>query len=353
MQYVQSTVAAIAVSLLAIACGNQQSQDQNTVTIPVSVSEIKLRPIAELLQTTGTVSPEKDVSIINEMVAYYSLQVNPRSGKPFALGDQVKKDEVIIKLHDVDYESTNRVESQKLTLDIAKQSLDQEKSLYQKGGAATTDLQNAELTVANDKFNYDDAMEKDSKLWIKPPFAGVIVNLPYYTQNTRITAIGQLMVEVMKYDRLSLQTKLPANDMARVHVGQSVLMTNYTVPNDTAHGTITQVSPAVDPTSRTFQAVFIIDNPDKKFRPGMFVMANIVVARKDSAVVIPKEIILSDLKGKSVFVVDRGRAQARVIKTGIESENEIEVVGGLKAGERLVTKGFETLQDGSHVKILE
>ncbi len=141
--------------------------------------------------------------------------------------------------------------------------------------------------------------------------------------------------------------------MARVRIGQSVLMTNYTVPNDTAHGTITQVSPAVDPTSRTFQAVFIIDNPGKKFRPGMFVMADVVVARKDSAVVVPKEIILSDLKGKNVFVVDRGRAQLRAIKTGIESENEIEVMSGLKAGERLVTKGFETLQDGSHVKILE
>jgi RND family efflux transporter MFP subunit len=353
MHYARSAAAAVGAALMIIACGTQQPQDQNAVTIPVSVLEIKLRPIAELLQTTGTVTPEKDVSIINEMVAYYSLQANPRTGKPFALGDQVKKDEVIIKLHDVDYESTNRVESQKLTLAIAKQSLDQERSLYEKGGAATTDLQNAELTVANDKFNYDDAVEKDSKLWIKPPFAGVIVNLPYYTQNTRITATGQLMAEVMDYDRLSLQTKLPANDMARVHVGQPVLMTNYTVPNDTAHGTITQVSPTVDPTSRTFQAVFIIDNPDKKFRPGMFVMANIVVARKDSAVVIPKEIILSDLKGKSVFVVDRGRAQARIIKTGIESENEIEVVGGLKAGERLVTKGFETLQDGSHVKILE
>src|SRR5271157_3683855 len=108
--------AAAGAVLLIIACGNQQSQNQNTVTIPVSVAEIKQRPIAELLQTTGTATADKDVSIINEMVAYYNLQVNPRTGKPFALGDQVAKGEVIIKLHDVDYESTNRVDAQKLTL---------------------------------------------------------------------------------------------------------------------------------------------------------------------------------------------------------------------------------------------
>jgi RND family efflux transporter MFP subunit len=340
-------------ALALASCGARQSQDQNTVTVPVSVTEIKPKPIAEVLQTTGTVAADKDVSIINEMAAYYRLQVNPRTGKLFALGDQVKQDEVVIKLHDVDYETTIRVESQKLSLDIAKQSLDQEQSLYQKGGAATTDLQNAQLTVANSKYNYDDAVEKDSKLRIKAPFSGAIVNLPYYTQDTRVTAVGQLMVEIMDYSRLNLQTKLPATDMARVHIGQTVLVTNYTLPGDTARGTVTQISPAIDPTSRTFQAVFIINNPDRKFRPGMFVMAGVVLARKDGAVVVPKEIILSDLKGKSVFIVDRGRAQARPIKTGIESDNEVQVVDGLKPGERLITKGFETLQDGSRVKILE
>jgi RND family efflux transporter MFP subunit len=335
------------------ACGTQQSQNQNTVTVPVSVAELKLKPIAELLQTTGTVNAELDAAITNDMAAYYTLQTNPRTGKPFALGDQVKKDELIIQLHDVDYESVNKVDAQKLTLDIAKQSLEQERALFQKGGASASDLKNAELAVSNGQYSYDDAVEKDAKLRIKSPFDGVVVNLPYYTRNSRITATGQLMVEVMNYGTLNLQTKLPANDMSRLHNGQAVLVTNYTLPDDTARGTVTQISPAIDPTSRTFQAVFIINNPGKKFRPGMFVMANVVVARKDNAVVLPKETIIADLKGKSVFIVDRGRAQARIIKTGIENENEVEVVDGLKAGDRIVTKGFETLQDGSRVKILE
>ena len=346
-------VAATVIGVVIVACGSQQSQNQNSVTIPVSVTELKPRPIAELLQTTGTVSAQQDVSITNDMAAYYHLQTNPRTGKPFALGDQVKKDELIVQLHDVDYESTNKVDAQKLTLDIAKQSLEQEQALYQKGGAASSDLKNAELAVSNAQYAYDDAVEKDSKLRIKSPYEGVIVNLPYYTQDSRIIATGQLMVEVMDYSKLNLQTKLPANDMASVRLGEQVLVTNYTLPDDTAHGTVTQVSPAIDPTSRTFQTVFIVNNPNKKFRPGMFVMANVVVARKDSAIVIPKEIILSDVKGKSVFVVDRGRAQARSIKTGIETDLEVEVTDGVKAGDRLVTKGFETLQDGSHVKILE
>jgi multidrug efflux pump subunit AcrA (membrane-fusion protein) len=85
----------------------------------------------------------------------------------------------------------------------------------------------------------------------------------------------------------------------------------------------------------------------------MFVKADIVIAHKDSTVVVPKTVILSDLKGHSLFVVDRGRAQLRVIKTGIESDKQIEILQGVSIGDRLVVKGFETLQDGSRVKVME
>jgi RND family efflux transporter MFP subunit len=340
-------------ALLAIAgCAGRQSQEQATVTVPVSVTEITPRPIAEFLQTTGTVVAEKQATITSDMTAYYALQTNPRTAKPYALGDMVAAGETIIRLHDVDYENSTRVESQKLSLDIAKKDLERQQSLYQKGGVSAADLNNSQLALTNAQYNYDDASQKESKLRVRAPFAGVIVALPYYTKNTRVTS-GQAMATIMDFTRLHLETKLPANDMARMHVGQSVLVSNYTLPNDTIRGQVTEVSPAIDPTSRTFQTVFVIDNPAKKFRPGMFVKADVVVARKDSALVVPKEVVLSDQKGMSVFIVDRGRAQMRTIKKGIESENEIEVTEGLRPGERLVIKGFETLQDGSRVKVLE
>ena len=85
-----------------------QSQNQNTVTIPVSVCGNKAAAHCRTSADNRHGDPDKDVSIINEMAAYYSLQANPRTGKPFALGDQVKKDEVIIKLHDVTTKASTR-----------------------------------------------------------------------------------------------------------------------------------------------------------------------------------------------------------------------------------------------------
>jgi multidrug efflux pump subunit AcrA (membrane-fusion protein) len=84
----------------------------------------------------------------------------------------------------------------------------------------------------------------------------------------------------------------------------------------------------------------------------MFVKIATIVAQKDSVIVIPKNIILSKRKGKTIYVVEKGAAFERIINSGLENAESVEVREGLKIGERLVTKGFETLHNRSKVKIV-
>jgi multidrug efflux pump subunit AcrA (membrane-fusion protein) len=85
----------------------------------------------------------------------------------------------------------------------------------------------------------------------------------------------------------------------------------------------------------------------------MFVKADIITNNKDSVIVIPKNIILSRQRGKTVFIIDRGVAAERVIETGLENISDVEVTRGLMKGERVVTSGFETLSNKSKVKIIK
>jgi multidrug efflux pump subunit AcrA (membrane-fusion protein) len=85
----------------------------------------------------------------------------------------------------------------------------------------------------------------------------------------------------------------------------------------------------------------------------MFVKADIVTNHKDSVIVIPKSIILSRQRGKTVFIVDRGVAAERIIETGLENLTDVEVTRGLVKNERVVTSGFETLSNRSKVKIIK
>ena len=178
---------------------------------------------------------------------------------------------------------------------------------------------------------------------VKAPFDGIIVDLPYYTPKTRVNQ-GSPLMRVMNYDELYLEVNLPEKQLGIVKVNQNLRVMNYTLTEDTLKGRVTQISPAIESSTRTFKARMLIDNPEGKFRPGMFVKTELTIARKDSTIVIPKNIILSRQRGKTVFVIEKGASDERIISTGLENPDEVEVTKGLKVNERLVVKGFETLR---------
>ncbi len=180
----------------------------------------------------------------------------------------------------------------------------------------------------------------------------MIVDLPYYTQGTQIET-GKTIAKIMDYQIMYMDVQLPEKYINSIKPGQPVNLTNYTIPDDTIPGRITQLSPAINPDSRTFKGNVSIENQDYLLRPGMFVKADIVTNRRDSVIVIPKSIILSRQRGKTVFVIDRGVAAERIIETGIENITDVEVIRGLTKNERVVTSGFETLSNRSKVKIIK
>ena len=343
---------AMLVTLFYYGCNSRDTGSETEVAIPVSVEDVKRKPIEEFISTTGSVYSSKEETIKSQISGYYNLQQNPNTGKPYALGDYVKKGQLIIKIEDAEFENGIQIESQKLNLEISKNEFDKQSSLYDKGGVTLRELKNAELTYINAKYSYDNALLQLAKMKIEAPFNGTIVELPYYTLGTKVDA-QLVMATFMDYSNLYMEVNLPEKDLGNIKKGQTARITNYTLPDDTLQGKITQVSPAISTETRTFKASLNISNPKLKMRPGMFVRADIIIARRDSAIVIPKDIILSKQRGKTIYIVEKSAAQERVITTGLENPTEVEVLNGLKEGERYVTKGFETLSNRSKVKVIK
>ncbi|MEA2062628.1 MAG: efflux RND transporter periplasmic adaptor subunit, partial [Gemmatimonadota bacterium] len=337
--------------LLFAACTSPDTGLDTAVEIPVSVEDVALKPIEEYEVTTGTVMATKDDFLKSEAAGFYRLGINPRTSRAFALGDFVGKDQVIIYLDNPEQENTIKIESHKLNLDNTRREFEKQESIYKKGGVTLRELKNAERTYIDAKYSYENALIQLSKLEVAAPFDGVIVDLPYYTRGVKVP-VNTDIVHLMDYSALTMEINLPGKQLGRVEVGQAVRVMNYTLPDKTLGATVAQVSPAIDPDTRTFKARVDIDNPDLLLRPGMFVKAEIVTARADSAVVISKDVILTRRDRKTVFVVERGFAREHRITTGLENPDEIEITEGLEVKERLVVKGFETLRNRSKVKIV-
>lgn len=150
-----------------------------------------------------------------------------------------------------------------------------------------------------------------------------------------------------------METNLPEKYLSIVKPGQTVRITNYTLPEDTLSGKINELSPAINTETRTFKGIILISNPTLQLKPGMFVNADIIIRSKDSTIVISKDLILSSATGKKVFVVEQGTAFQREITIGLENQEKAEILKGLSLNDRLVTKGFETLRDRSKVKVIK
>ena len=333
------------------ACGNQGSQVNTELAIPVSVSDVVKKPIVQYISTTGTATAASMTTLNTEMAGIYFLGKNPKTGIPYKLGDIVEKGQVIIRLENPETENTIAIKTKKLNLDISELEFQKQKSLYEKGGVTLREMKNSEVALAQANTDYENAKIQLAKFEIVSPFRGAIVDLPQVTNGTRVV-VSTAAVTLMDYSKLLMEINLPEKNISTINVGQDVAITNYTLPKDTLKAKINELSPVVSTETRTFKGKLVIDNPGLKLRPGMFVKADIEVARRDSAIVISKEIIVSGNRGKTVYIVEKGAVRERVITTGLENETSVEVIEGLKKNERVVTKGFETLRNNSKVKII-
>ncbi len=346
----------IALSILILvaltACRNDNSTSSDDITVPVRLADVTLGSISKTLSVTGTVSPVGSVDLTTETAGNYELQINKRTGKKYQLGDKVSKGEIIIKLEDAEFTNNLRINSRKMDLDIKESDYKKQKSLFEKGGVTQSEMQQAEVSYINSKYDYESAQIQLEMLNIRAPFDGVIVKLPYYTPKVKI-ATGTPVLSIMDYSKMLLNVDFPEKQITTIKKGQKASITNYNVEEDTLKGVVTQLSPAIDENSRTFSGVLEIDNPNLVFRPGMFVNADIVLTQKDNIIKVPTEIIRKGRRGLIVYTVSRNTAEEKRIKTGIETDTETEILSGLEVGDRIVIDGYQMLSNRAKVKILK
>ena len=335
--------------LLAAGCDEEGPDIDVESAIPVRAQPVTRGPIAEYIEATATVEAAREGLLACEQAGRYRLQTNPRTGAPWAMGDRVEAGDLIVRLENAEFENQVSLESKVLQQASAQREHDKQRGLFEHGGITLRELTDAERAAIDARYDLENARLQLAKLEVRAPFAGSLVDLDHYSPGQRLQA-GDRLGKVMEYAELYAEASLPGKEMSRVAPGQRALVTHYGAADDTLHGKVAQVSPVIDADSRTFKAALTIDNPDRRLRPGMFVKIELVAASRDSALVIPRDVIIDRGHEKVVFVVEKGIAVRRRLETGLGNRDEVEVLSGLMDGERLVVEGFETLRDHSRVK---
>lgn len=153
--------------------------------------------------------------------------------------------------------------------------------------------------------------------------------------------------KIIDLSRVWIDANVFEKDLERVRVGQLVNVKVPAFPESTFTGRVILISSVVDPDTRTVQVRTEVPNPDGRLKPDMFANVEIVTAGRRTAISVPLAAVLDDGGKSVVFVADGSNYTKKEVELGLKSEDRVEIVQGLNAGDKVVTKGNYLLMEQS------
>jgi len=183
--------------------------------------------------------------------------------------------------------------------------------------------------------------------------AGTILQMPVHRGDTVSTQTA--IVVVGDLSTLIVETFVPERFTNAAQRGLTAQVTLEAMPGEIFTAVVDEVSPVLDPASRTVRIRLRFSGPaDPRIRAGMFATVSLVTNTRRDVPIIPKPSVISTYDSWVVFTVDgRNLASRRTVTLGIESELFVEVLSGLEIGDRVVSAGQNFLTDGDLVRIVE
>lgn len=217
-------------------------------------------------------------------------------------------------------------------------------------GGREQQLKAAEGQLASAQGQYQAAQAQLSYSEIRSPINGVVSDRLLNPGNT--ATAGQPVITVMDISSVVARAHLTPQQASWLKLGDAASV-SVSPGQPNVLGKVTMISPAVDPNSTTVEVWVTAANSKDKLRPGGTVTETIVAETVPDAVVIPAVALQTspDRTAKVMVVGAGGHAHLRGVTPGIRDGDEIQIVKGLEAGERVVTQGAYGLPDNTRVKI--
>ena len=185
---------------------------------------------------------------------------------------------------------------------------------------------------------------------IRSPINGVIADRPLYPGEMAST--GTPLLTVMDISQVIARAHIPQPEVAPLKIGDQASIIAPGLQQPVA-AKVTVISPALDPNSTTVEVWVEAKNPGHRLKPGTSVQISMLAKTIPGALVIPAMSLLTSENGKTSVMVagPDGRAHQKEVKPGIRQGDEVQIVEGLQAGDRVVTSGAYGLPDNTKITV--
>ncbi|HYU24420.1 MAG TPA: efflux RND transporter periplasmic adaptor subunit [Thermoanaerobaculia bacterium] len=306
------------------------------------------------------------LSATGYLVANKQSKITPKiSGKVvklnFDVGDKVHAGDVLAVL-----ESTNvraQLDEAQAGLSEAEREYARQSALWKQGVASRAGYDAAEAQVKAARARVDQIRINMRDMVVRAPFDGTIA--------AKTTEVGEVISSVMMgqvagtlpagaictivdLNTLEVEADVNESSIAQLHEGQPAEVTVDAFPGRKWRGVLRQIIPTADRAKATVKVKVKIVAPGDRLLPEMSATASFLNTRRTDAelheparIWLPKRAIVD---GKVAVIGADNHVQLRSVQTGDTRESMVEIRGGLREGERVVTNGVEQLKDGQLVR---
>ena len=353
------TLAAVAGCLLIFAgsllllpgCSKKEAKiEEKTFNVQSRIVEKQsLRPF---IDSIGTLNPYDEVTVSAEIEGVLKA-VNVDEGTT------VTKGQLLALINDMDYAHEVKRDEAALrqaeaNLANARQEFQRKEALFkeelvtkQQYDDISTRVSLGEAELDRVKALLSIARQKLAKTKILSPLSCVVkekkVSAGDFVKN------GTPLLVIIQPNPIKLLFTVPEKDVGRLKVNQDVVLKVDAFPNQEFKGRISVIYPALEEKTRTLSVEALVPNSNNILKPGLFAKVIVYMGEAKDTVVVPITALLYEAEKVKVFVVEGNRVRERQVKLGSKYGEVMEIIEGVKQGERVVVVGQQNLSEGAKV----
>jgi len=312
---------------------------------PVEISTVSISNFDHYIEIQGTVTADDEVIVPSEMGGTITkIFVNE--------GDMVKKGQVLAELDsDILKKSLDEVNT---SYELAKTVFERQQRLWdQKVGSEIQYLQ-----AKSNKESLENRMatiqEQIARTKIKSPISGSIENVP--VKVGQLAGPGSPVAMVVNFSSVKVEAELAESYSSKVKVGNPVVI-NFPDDNQNIDSKISFTSKYINPVNRTFTIEVPLKPGNVVYRVNMVAVVKINDYQNPAAISVPVNVIQNSKTGKYVFLAKASGsnfvASKQVVEIGQIYDGKAEIISGLSAGDKIISQGYQMVNDGQIVTFVQ
>ncbi|MEP7242198.1 MAG: efflux RND transporter periplasmic adaptor subunit [Gammaproteobacteria bacterium] len=323
------------------AVASERSRTDTGGAVAVITAAVHSEKLATQLSALGTARA-------NEAVEITSKTSNTVMAVRFRDGERVQKGQVLVEL-DAAQARADLAEAEAARAESASQ-VNRSKELVSTHVLSEAQYEQLEATLKGNEARVASARARLDDTVIRAPFSGR-VGMRRVSVGTLVNS-GTTITNLDDISVIKLDFAVPENFLASLREGLKVSAVAAAFPARDFTGTVTGVDSRVDSVTRSVMVRAAVPNDDGALKPGMFL--NVRVARDErDAVMIPEAALVPEQSRQFIFVVEEGKALRREVRIGRREPGKVEIVAGLRSGERVIVEGTQKVREGGSVREIQ